>query len=443
MRVEGLVRQCVKFSVWVGLVLAAIAGPAAAHDMPGELRMHAFVKPEGERLRVLVRVPLDLLLNLDLPKRGGPGFIDLAHVESKFPVAITATTKGLEFFEDGKALARSHGQGRISLPSDKSFESFDTALASVQGPKLPESTDVFWNQGYFDAYLEYPIASAQSSFALDFFVAPGLRDRLKLDLRFMAPGGPVRAFELVTATGRIDLDPRWHQAAWTFVKAGFAHILDGADHLLFLLCLVIPFRRIGWALVGVVTSFTVAHSVTLIAAAYGIVPSGNWFPPLIEALIVLSIVYMAIENVLRPNLQRRWIVTFVFGLVHGFGFSFLLQAKLQFAGSHLLASLLAFNVGIELGQLLVLAIVLPLLVWLFNRMGAHERAITAIASVLVGHMAWHWMTERLAALSNVQWPQWAQSGTTLALAFSVLVFVGALVWIVRNRARPQPTEQRV
>ena len=75
------------------------------------------------------------------------------------------------------------------------------------------------------------------------------------------------------------------------------------DHLLFLLCLVMPFRRLGWTLVGVVTSFTVAHSVTLIAAAYGMVPSGAWFPPLVEMLIAVSILYMAIENVLRPNLR--------------------------------------------------------------------------------------------------------------------------------------------
>ncbi len=71
------------------------------------------------------------------------------------------------------------------------------------------------------------------------------------------------------------LDPRWHQAAWAFLKAGFSHILDGPDHLLFLLCLVIPFRRIGWTLMGVITSFTLAHSVTLIAAAYGVVPVGH------------------------------------------------------------------------------------------------------------------------------------------------------------------------
>jgi hypothetical protein len=388
----------------VALAAVAVLNPATAHDIAGESRIHAFAKPEGERLHVVLRVPLELLLNLDLPKRGA-GYLDLPHVEGRLGEAIAAAAKDIEFFEDGRPLKVVRGQGRISLPADRSFESYARALELVRGPKLAPGTDVFWNQGYFDAHLEYPIRSAQSDFAVDFHVAPGLGDRLKLDLRYVTSDSGVRAFEIVTASGRIPLDPRWHQAAWTFVKAGFAHILDGIDHLLFLLCLVAPFRRLGWTLVGVITSFTVAHSVTLIAAAYGFVPSGAWFPPLVEALIAVSIIYMAVENLLRPNLQRRWMVTFVFGLVHGFGFSFLLQSKLQFAGSHLLASLLAFNVGIELGQLLVLAVVIPVLGWVLRVGRISERALTLFLSLVVGHTAWHWMTERFEALGKADWPE--------------------------------------
>ena len=105
-----------------------------------------------------------------------------------------------------------------------------------------------------------------------------------------------------------------------------------------------------------ITSFTVAHSVTLIASAFGMAPDSLWFPPLIETLIAISIVYMAFENIVGAKLQRRWIVTFAFGLIHGFGFSFLLRERLQFAGDHLVTSLLAFNVGVEIGQLVVLLV---------------------------------------------------------------------------------------
>src|SRR4030095_13657158 len=104
----------------------------------------------------------------------------------------------------------------------------------------------------------------------------------------------------------------------------------------------------------------------LIDSTAGLAPSALCFPPLIETLIALSIVYMAFENIVGARLERRWIITFAFGLVHGFGFSFLLSQRLQFAGSHLLTSLLAFNVGVELGQLLVLLIAIPALAFLFR-----------------------------------------------------------------------------
>src|SRR5215467_4578883 len=157
-----------------------------------------------------------------------------------------------------------------------------------------------------------------------------------------------------------------------FIAIGFQHILEGTDHLLFLLCLVIPFRRFR-ALIPVVTAFTAAHSITLIASAYGLAPNTGWFPPLIETLIAASIVYMALENIVGgATVHRRWMIAFGFGLVHGFGFSFALRETLQFAGSHLLASLLSFNIGVELGQLLVLLLLIPVLEVLFRHVVAER-----------------------------------------------------------------------
>src|SRR5262245_63625696 len=127
----------------------------------------------------------------------------------------------------------------------------------------------------------------------------------------------------------VDLDPSGFQAAVRFVGLGFRHILDGTDHLLFLLCLVIPVRRLR-SLVLVVTSFTLAHSITLIASAFDVAPGALWFPPLVETLIAVSIVYLALENILSPRVDR-WRIAFAFGLVHGFGFAFGLRETRQFA----------------------------------------------------------------------------------------------------------------
>jgi hypothetical protein len=288
-----------------------------------------------------------------------------------------------------------------------------------------------------DVLFEYPIRSERS----DFSIRPRLERlglRVTTVLRFLPPGGAVRAFEYHGDPGLVRLDPRWHQAALQFVKLGFIHILEGADHLLFLLCLVIPLRRF-WPLVVVATSFTVAHSITLIASAFGFVPQALWFPPLVETLIAISILYMAVENVASGDVRRRWMLAFGFGLVHGFGFSFALRQNLQFAGSHLLTSLLSFNVGVELGQLLVLALLVPVLVALFRYVVA-ERLGTIILSVLVGHTAWHWMLERGERLGKFPLPALDSSLLASALRWLMLILIlGGLAWlgfgVLRRRMR--------
>jgi hypothetical protein len=200
---------------------------------------------------------------------------------------------------------------------------------------------------------------------------------------------------------------------------------------------VIPFRSLR-ALIPIVTSFTVAHSITLIASAYNLAPSALWFPPLIETLIAMSIVYMALENIVgTATVHRRWIITFGFGLVHGFGFSFALRETLQFAGSHMLASLLSFNIGVELGQLLVLILLIPMLDGLF-RYAVKERVGTIILSALVAHTAWHWMIDRGAVLSQFrfEWPELNAAFllTLLRWAMAIVALAGVL-WLVRTIVR--------
>jgi hypothetical protein len=330
---------------------------------------------------------------------------------------------------------------RASLESDKSFASYETALAHISGPRLPDSTQVAWDQTMLDAWLEYPIQSDRSQFS----IRPGVERlgvRTLTVLRFLPPDGAIRAFEFEGDPGLIRLDPRWYQASLRFVQAGFLHILDGTDHLLFLLCLVIPFRQFRQLLL-IVTSFTVAHSFTLIASAYGLGPDALWFPPLIETLIAMSILYMALENIVgASSVGRRWIVTFAFGLVHGFGFSFALRQTLQFAGSHLLTSLVSFNLGVELGQLLVLAVSIPLLDLLFRYVVA-ERTGTIILSALVGHTAWHWMIDRWGNLRQFpfQWPVVNAAFWAAAMRWAMVgVALAGLVWLVSLLLKKRPNK---
>lgn len=412
------------------LALPACAG---AHDIPTDVLVSAFVKPEGRQLRLLVRVPMKALRDVDYPRRGA-GLLDVARADASLRNAASLwIADELDLYEGEARLGPPRiVDARVSLESDKSFASYEQALAHLAGERLPGKLELYWEQGLLDVLFEYPIASDRGAFS----IRPRLERlglRTTVALRFLPPGGAVRAFEFHGDPGLVRLDPSWHQAALRFVETGFLHILEGSDHLLFLLCLVIPFRRLG-QLVWIVTSFTVAHSITLIASAYGLGPGALWFPPLIETLIAISILYMAIENVLGSSVQRRWIVTFGFGLVHGFAFSYALRESLQFAGSHLLTSLLAFNVGIELGQLLVLALLVPALELLFRFVP--ERAGTIILSVIVGHTAWHWMTERAERLGRFPWPSpdAAQLASAVRWLMLALILAG-LAWLARGALR--------
>ena len=415
--------------------LVFVASAAFAHDVPNDVVVQTFIKPQDRTLHLLIRVPMAALRDVDVPTRGG-GYVDLARAEQALRNATTVwIARELELYEEDARLVPSRiASVRVSLPSDTSFQDYERAMAHVTGPTLDSATALYWNQGMLDALIEYPIQSEAARFA----IRPRL-ERLGLRtttvLRLVRPDGLVRAFEVHNDPGVVRLDPTWKQTALRFASLGFAHILSGTDHLLFLLCLVIPLRRVR-TLVAVVTAFTLAHSVTLIASAYDVAPSALWFPPLVETLIAASIVYMALENIVGAGTARRWVIACGFGLVHGFGFSFALRETLQFAGSHLLASLLAFNLGVELGQLLVLAIALPALALLFRRV-VERRMGTIVLSALVAHTAWHWMTARGEQLMQFSWPAadpdalaWIVRGAMLVVALV------AVAWLARTFIPP-------
>ena len=277
----------------------------AAHDVPNDVRIQVFLKSEGQRLRLLVRAPLASMNDISWPTAGV--FLNLADPEMK-----TALSEGakdwiadrIEIYEDDIRLGDPRLAGvRVSLPSDISFDSYDGALRSLLGPALPVGTEVVRSQAMVDALFEYSIQSDRSRFSIDpHYRLLGLRALTVL--RFVTPDRAERALEFHDDPGLVRLDPRWLQAVRLFVVEGVRHILSGTDHLLFLFCLVIPFRRFRQLFV-VVTAFTAAHSITLIASAYDMGPDAGWFPPLVETLIATSIVYMALENILAPESVSR------------------------------------------------------------------------------------------------------------------------------------------
>lgn len=422
--------------VHAGVLLTwLVTWPAHAHEMPTDVRVTAFVKPAGQTLELLIRLPMaSAMREVELPLDKGGHLIVSKADEALLTAARMWLADGIALSENGKPLPKLEvARALATLPSDTSFQDYGKARAHLDEPRLSDALDLNPAQLLLDVRLVTPITSDRAAFSVDIDVRR-LGEKVQTSLRFLPPGGVVRPYELHGNAGLVHLDPRWWQSASRFVVSGVEHILTGLDHLLFLACLVIPFQQLR-PMVAIVTAFTLAHSVTLIAAALGFAPDGLWFPPLIETLIAVSIVYMALENILGESLERRWVLAFAFGLIHGFGFSFALGEELQFAGSHLLTALLTFNLGVEVGQLAVLVVLVPVLTWFFRRL-PDERMGVIVLSALVAHTAWHWMLERGGQLGKFPLPNLdaALAGSLMRMAMVALILAG-LIWLASDYVR--------
>jgi hypothetical protein len=424
----ALVSAVIKTALVLGLV-AMPREPLLAHEVPTDVVVQTILKPEGNSLDFLVRVPLNAMRDVNFPQTG-PGYLVISEADEFMHDAATIwVAQEVTLYENDEPLVDWEIVAtRLALPSDRSFDSYETALAGVQREPLDDSEELQRDQALLDILIRYPIDSAAS----DFSIAPEFA-RLGLQtttvVRFLHIDGAERIYRFQGDPGLLRLDPRWHHAFFRFVGSGIEHILDGVDHLLFVICLLIPFRRIR-PLVVIITSFTVAHSITLIASAFGMVPNVLWFPPLIETMIAASIVYMAFENIVGSQWEKRWMIAFGFGLVHGFGFSFALSEIMQFAGGHLLTSLLAFNIGVEIGQLVIILVAVPVINLLFRHVVA-ERMGTILLSAVLAHSGWHWMSDRASELSaySFQWPAMNYAFFASVLRWlMLLVVIGAILW---------------
>jgi hydrogenase/urease accessory protein HupE len=193
---------------------------------------------------------------------------------------------------------------------------------------------------------------------------------------------PTRVYE-----GRVSERGTWRSAA-SFVRLGIEHILTGYDHILFLFGLLL----IGTGLknlIATVTSFTVAHSATLAIATLGVVQPVPW---MIEAAIALSIAYIGFENLFVRNPRYRWKITFLFGLVHGFGFATVLR-HMELPRAGLVVSLFSFNIGVEIGQIAIVSLIYPLLMVMAR--SAYRPLITRVASAGIAAVGLVWFYQRI------------------------------------------------
>ena len=423
---------------WIALFAFLLLPPRAlanGADLPPEVLLQGYLKPENDRLHLLLRVPLVLLASFELPKRG-PGYLDLAHVDDRLQQAAASTAHQIELRESGVALVASAVKGQISLPSDRSFLDYASAVDDINGPALAPETDLFWNQGFFDVSIEYPIRSAGSHFSIGVNIAPELGRRLKLRLQFLPVEGPARTYALPGNAESIALDPNWLQAAWLFVRLGFFGGF-AFDRFLLLVCLIAPFRRFR-GLLPVVLALAALQALASTVIGEGMSADNPLPVSMAGTILGATTVLLAIGNVAAPTLRRRWFLAAVAGAACGVGPGHQLADDLQLAGVHNFVSVASFDFGLVLAQVTSMVFALAAVRLLFTRTLGPALGLLVV-SLLLGHIGWHSMADNGHELVH----QISHAGPLAALQLAAAwllpaLGVGVLAGLLARRSGVEP-----
>ena len=334
-------------------------------------------------------------------------YVDVNQLKHSTDGLALLAMQGLDLSVDGESINATVEQFRIyKNGTQPDFATLDDAKKGFQDESSFDSFErgVYVGDTTIDVLLRYNSESAIYNYALSSNLNPGLPDQdgtanLILDY---SPSG-VQVFrargllhEPVVVTRSV------FDAVITFIKEGVKHIIEGLDHVLFVICLVLGamhFKPLLWR----VTGFTIGHSITLSIGFFGFVPTAAWFVPAVETGIALSIIYVALVAIVpdfKPGWQQKrneWTVvgvTGLIGLLHGLGFSFVLQNILQVTSPNIWQSLVAFNLGVELGQLLIV-IAAVLVFYLISLLGDSVTKINRyIVAGLCAAIASYWVLER-------------------------------------------------
>jgi hypothetical protein len=369
-------------SIWFA-VLLAISGFSHAHKSSGSyLTIELAPQSTSGRLDIALR-DLDFALGLD---QDGNGELTWGEVRARHADIADLAKNHLGFKSDGVACELEIGAQQIDQHSDGAYSVLPLFLRC---PKPAQRLEV--------------------NYTLFADIDPQHRGLFNLKVGEQSQTGvlggdrPIQQFEISPSTQ--SAAPGGWQALLQFGLQGLWHIWIGFDHILFLLSLLLPavlvyrlhrwlpaesFRQGGVEVLKVVTAFTVAHSITLTLATlqWVVLPSR-----LVESTIAASVVLAALNNVWPLFQGQRWTVAFLFGLIHGFGFASVLT-DLGLPSSALLVALFGFNLGVEAGQLAIVAVFLPL-AWGLRSTAFYRRGVMTVGSLMIAALASIWLTERL------------------------------------------------
>ncbi len=349
---------------WIVLVLVMSFG---AEDVWAHKLNTSYVNLVARADTLMLRVRID---DFDMAQMGldtdGDSLLFYEEMEAGLPQIADFVAAHVQIDVNGRRV--SFARGTTDISPDNKGNIFAVIYLGAHLPEPPEQVDI----------------------DIDFFSTFG--NEHKCIAKVLLPGKSLEQAVFAASTQRQSFyahkEKSLLEQASAFVWLGVEHIFLGYDHIMFLLALIIVGGRL-MDLVKIVSAFTVAHSITLCLAAleYVLLPV-KW----IEAGIALSIVYVALENFWLKRTDRRWVLTFAFGLVHGFGFANVLR-ELGLPTKGLIVSLLSFNIGVEFGQIAIVVLLFPLILWL-NRQAFQRQVVWGLSSIIL-LFGMGWFIERI------------------------------------------------
>ncbi len=360
-------------------LIVALAAPAAAHQSSIK---YTDLTVDGAQVTVALTIaPPDATGPLGVPDDSRPTITEVLASGDKVSAYIAT------WFS-------------VALPSG--------AACSVSDPKAgPDADNTF-------VVVTWTVTCPETidELALDFSRFFAVDQRHEAILAVHAPGEPVDPIVVRAQSPKLVVRAGSTSSIVDWIGYGMDHIYGGPDHVCFVLALLLVVVLVrgedrSWRVrtpmaalrstAAIVTAFTVAHSVSLISASLG------WIHlpiPLVESVIAASILYTAVENVIKPDVRWRFALTFAFGLIHGLGFASVLEELLP--PTNVIVPLLSFNVGVELGQLTIVAVALPVFWGLARLLGAdrYRRIVLPVAAVPLVLISIKWLVERVFEITT-------------------------------------------
>lgn len=358
-------------------------------------------------LNAAAHKPSDSYLTLDVRDAAIEGQWDIALRDLDFALNLDVDQNGAITW--GEVRSRHEEIGAYALARLALRSKNDACASRVESHAFDHHSDGGYAVLRFTAICSRPIDALEVRYTLFSDLDPQHKGLLSIR---HASGGQTAILSADHALQTISFSaPNGVRQFYDYVVHGIWHIWIGFDHILFLVSLLLPavflrrqrmwtvqakFRPAFWDVAKVVTAFTLAHSFTLTAAALGVIemPS-RW----VESTIAASVVLAALNNVYPIISERRWLMAFAFGLIHGFGFASVLS-DLGLPQHALLSSLIAFNVGVEIGQLAIVCAFFPVAWWLRHGW-FYRRLVFTAGSMLIAFVAIAWFAERAFDLKFV------------------------------------------